>query len=86
MCGIFMKKLPLDLPKDVVYGVPIVTVTGQMELCVENYRGLIEYNDSLLRLQTKTGQIKVEGNHIQITSYTREELYMTGMIHSITYG
>ena len=32
-----------ELPKDVALGMPVLTVTGQMELCLENYRGIIEY-------------------------------------------
>ena len=34
-----------NMPKDVVLGVPILTMTGQNEVSVENYRGIIEYTD-----------------------------------------
>ena len=42
-----------NMPKDVVLGVPILTMTGQNEVSVENYRGIIEYTDLLIRIQTK---------------------------------
>ena len=35
------------MPKDVTLGAPILTVTGQMELLVENYRGILEYTECL---------------------------------------
>ena len=49
------------LPKDVVMGQPVVTVLGRMELNIENYRGIIEYTDALIRVQTKAGQIRITG-------------------------
>ena len=50
MCGIFMEKKTFinrmadaaNMPKDVVLGVPILTMTGQNEVSVENYRGIID--------------------------------------------
>ena len=41
-----------QIPKDLSDGAVLVTATGQEELCIENYRGIIEYTDSRLMLQT----------------------------------
>ena len=64
-----------NMPKDVVLGVPILTMTGQNEVSVENYRGIIEYTDLLIRIQTKIGQIKIIGKSLQIDYYTNDENY-----------
>lgn len=74
-----------ELPKDVAFGLPVLTVTGQMELCLENYRGIIEYADSLIRIQTKTGQIRITGQKLEIIYYTNDEMRVTGRILSIEY-
>lgn len=74
-----------SLPKDVVLGVPILTMTGRMELCIENYRGIIEYTDVLIRVQSKSGQIRVSGKRLQIEYYTNDEMKITGYIQSIEY-
>ena len=71
------------MPKDVVLGVPILTVTGQMELHVENYRGILEYTDALIRVKTKIGQIKIEGADLQIEYYTNDEMKVTGQITQV---
>jgi len=34
-----------DLPADLAYGSVLVSVTGQNELLIENYRGILEYKD-----------------------------------------
>ena len=75
-----------NMPKDVVLGVPILTMTGQNEVSVENYRGIIEYTDLLIRIQTKIGQIKIIGKSLQIDYYTNDEMKITGRITSISLG
>ena len=74
-----------ELPKDVVLGMPVVTVTGQMEAVIENYRGIIEYTDSLIRIQTKTGQIRITGKGLQVDYYTNDDMKITGRISAIEY-
>ena len=49
------------MPKDVVLGVPVLSMLGREELYIENYRGILEYTEELIRVQTKKGQIKVTG-------------------------
>ena len=73
------------LPKDVILGIPILTATGTEELSIENYRGIIEYTDLLIRVQTKSGQIKVNGQKLQIEYYSNDEMKIVGNIMSIEY-
>ena len=35
----------LKLPKDLVMGAAVLTVTGHSEAYIENYRGIIEYTE-----------------------------------------
>lgn len=74
-----------ELPKDVVMGQPVVTILGRMELNVENYRGIIEYTDTLIRIQTKAGQIRITGKKLQVDYYTNDDMKLTGQIESIEY-
>ena len=75
-----------NMPKDVILGVPIVTMTGQIDVCIENYRGIIEYTDVLVRVKTKIGQIKVTGKELQIEYYTNDEMKVTGHITAVEYS
>lgn len=73
------------MPKDVVLGVPLVTVIGQNEACIENYRGILEYTDKLIRIQTKLGKIHVIGRGLQIEYYTNDEMKIVGHITTIEF-
>lgn len=75
----------IDLPKDVVLGSSVLTVLGSNEICIENYRGIIEYTDTLIRVQTKEKQIKIQGKRLQIEYYTNDEMKIKGYVHSIDY-
>lgn len=73
------------MPKDVILGAPILTVTGQMELLVENYRGILEYTERIIRIQTRIGQIRILGIKLQVEYYTNDEMRITGKISEIKY-
>ena len=59
-----------NIPKDVILGVPLVRMVGQEELYIENYRGILEYTDTFIRVQTKIGQIHLSGKKLEIIYYT----------------
>ncbi len=75
----------LQLPKDLMLGSVILTVTGQKEAYVENYRGIIEYTTRQIRLQTKTCQLLICGCDLSIDYYSNDEMKITGMIQDIKY-
>jgi len=73
------------MPKDVILGVPIISVIGQDEACIENYRGILEYTDKLIRIQTKLGKIHVTGKSLAIEHYNNDEMKITGHITVIEF-
>ena len=74
-----------SMPKDVVMGAAVLTALGNFEVCVENYRGITEYTDTLVRVQTKEGQIRVSGKRLQVEYYTNSEMKITGKISKIEF-
>lgn len=75
----------LNLPADILAGAPIITATGRNELCLENYKGIIEYNCNLIRVQTKSYKICIQGKQLNILYFTEDEMRITGFIQSISY-
>ncbi len=74
-----------ELPKDVILGLPVVTMLGQKELHLENYSGLIEYTEVLIRVRIKHGQMKIRGKHLNVSCYTNDDMKITGCIECIEY-
>lgn len=75
----------LKLPKDMMLGASILTMTGNQELWVENYKGIIEYTSESIILQAKTGQIAICGCCLCIDYYTNEDMKIIGTIQCIRY-
>lgn len=75
----------LKLPKDSMLGASIVTVTGNTDAFVENYRGILEYTPETIVLQGKTCQISIVGKRMSIDYYTNEDMKISGCIECIRY-
>ena len=75
----------LKLPKDSMLGASIVTVTGNTEAFVENYRGIIEYTSQVILLQGKNCKIEICGRKLGIVYYTNEDMKINGWIEQIRY-
>lgn len=75
----------LKLPKDSVLGASIVTITGNSDAFIENYKGIIEYTSEVILLQGKTCKIEICGKRLSIVYYTNEDMKISGWIERICY-
>lgn len=75
----------LKFPKDICMGAMKVTLTGNREAWIENYRGILEYTESLILLQGKTCQVCFEGTGLSVDYYTNEDMKISGWIESVRY-
>jgi sporulation protein YqfC len=75
----------LSLPKEVVLNLPVVVWTGRNEANIENYKGILEYSETRVRINTRAGLLAVEGSRLQLKQITDENIILTGDIDSLTY-
>lgn len=75
----------LKLPKDICMGALKVTMTGNREAWIENYRGILEYTEGVILLQAKTCQVSFEGTGLSIDYYTNEDMKISGCITCVKY-
>lgn len=75
----------LKLPRDICMGAIRVTMTGNREAWIENYRGILEYTEQMILLQGKTCQVCFEGTGLSIDYYTNEDMKISGCICCVRY-
>ncbi len=75
----------LKLPKDICMGAMKVTLTGNREAWIENYRGILEYTDKVILLQGKNCQVCFEGSGLSVDYYTNEDMKISGSISAVRY-
>lgn len=73
-----------ELPQEVLLDLPRVTLVGNVQLYIENHRGVIAYDENQVRLSVKNGEIIVQGKRLQIKNLIEEELLITGFIERLT--
>lgn len=75
----------LELPKEVVLNMPKLTMLGNGDLIVENYKGILLYDKDVIRVNTTAGIIKVNGIDIFIKEITSENIMIYGNIQSLEF-
>lgn len=76
----------LKFPRDICMGAMKVTMTGNREAWIENYRGILEYTENLILLQGKTCQVCFEGSGLSVDYYTNEDMKISGCISCVRYS
>ena len=52
----------LEMPKEVYTDTPKITITGFNEMIIENFKGILEYEDYYIRINTSLESIDIERN------------------------
>ncbi|MGL5434133.1 MAG: YabP/YqfC family sporulation protein [Lachnospiraceae bacterium] len=76
----------LKLPKDVVLGEILVSFIGRYSVTIENYRGILIYDDNTVKLQAKNCKLLIHGKRLHIEYYDHSEMKITGQIQSMEFG
>jgi sporulation protein YqfC len=75
----------LELPRDIILDVAKVTLVGSSNITVENHKGILEYNEDQIRVNTGSGILVIFGSKLNIKSILQEEITITGTINSVSY-
>lgn len=74
-----------EIPGDVIGSRPKVTAIGRGEVLIENFKGIMDFTDGIIRINTNNGVIKVTGSALNIREITSEEIIIGGKISNIDY-
>ncbi len=75
----------LDLPGEVVAGVPRLEITGSRELRMENHRGILDYSSEEIRISGGRSEICVRGMELTLRAMNSRELLITGTILQVSF-
>lgn len=75
----------LSIPKDVVAGQAMISMTGNHNLRVCNYRVIEEYSTEQIRLSLGKKSLLICGSHLLIELLRKDEIKIIGMISNISF-
>ena len=70
----------LEIPQEIYSNVPKITITGFNEMIIENFKGILEYEDYYIRINTSLGIINVNGYELRLENMTNDHIKVTGKI------
>ena len=81
-----MAATALGLPKDVVLGrMYWFVLPGFHEVCIENYRSILMYTDTLVRIQARNCRVTLHGRELRIRYYNQDAMGVCGQIQSMEF-
>ena len=73
----------LEIPEEIYTNTPKITITGFSEIILENYKGILEYEDFFASISTYIGIININGYNINLEKMTNDDIKITGKIESV---
>lgn len=72
-----------ELPQEVVGNAPRLTIVGFEQLLIENYKGILEYEDFFIKINTHIGALNINGFNLNLKQMTEDDIMISGKIESV---
>ncbi len=76
----------VDLSKEIILDAVIISAIGDRELMLENYKSILSYSETCIQIKAKPYPLTITGSGLEIRNISRDMLYLTGRIHSISFN
>ena len=73
----------LDVPRELTDNNPKITIIGFDEMLIENYKGILEYEEFYIKINTNLGNININGFNLGLEQVTEDDISVKGKIESI---
>ena len=73
----------LEVPPELSEDNPKITIIGFDEILIENYKGILEYEEFYIKVNTNIGNININGFNLTLEQVTKDDISVKGKIESI---
>lgn len=75
----------LELPKDIILDLPKIIMIGNLQIYIENHKGILEYTGEKIRVNTKNGVLRIMGRNLMLKNIVTEEIIIVGEINQVEF-
>ncbi len=75
----------LDLPKEIMLDLPLISLMGREEITIENHKGILTYGEESIRIGTKAGTLSIRGENLGLKQLTTDVLVITGKVVALEF-
>lgn len=73
----------LEMPREIDNTEPKITILSFDQILIENYKGILEYEEFFIKLETEIGTININGYKLTLEQITKDDIEIKGVIKSI---
>lgn len=74
----------LEVPRELAENSSKFTIIGFDEMLIENYKGILEYEEFYIKIKTEIGNININGFNLSLEQVTEDDISVKGKIESIS--
>lgn len=75
----------LEFPTDVVLDLPKIIVVGNKEITIENHKGIMTFDNNMIKINSRIGAVIVEGEKFEILFIGDNTITISGIFRAISY-
>ncbi len=75
----------LQLPSEVLAGVPKIELTGTQQVAMEPHQGLIEYGMEQISVRSSLGAVRITGSNLKILVMNSRRITIGGTIDRVEW-
>lgn len=76
----------LNIKDEIILNIPIISLIGNKDLTIENYKGIVLYSETKIKINTNISVITITGNNLTLSKVLTEKIIITGNILEICYS
>jgi len=73
----------LEMPREINQKNSKITIISFDELLIENYKGILEYEEFYIKINTEIGTVNINGFNLTLEQITEDDIVVKGIINSI---
>ena len=73
----------LEIPSDVLMDLPKIILLGDVQVFIENHRGIVEYSSDRVRIHVKEYEVVIIGENLRLKNVFTDEIQVEGKINGV---
>ena len=75
----------LEMPRELDNKESKITILSFDEMLIENYKGILEYEEGYVKVHTEIGTINVKGYKLKLEQITEDDIGIKGIINGVDF-
>ncbi|WP_066636509.1 sporulation protein YqfC [Desulfolucanica intricata] len=75
----------LEIPNDIMLDLPKIVLVGNLQVFIENHKGIVEYSPEVIRINVGEGEVVVTGEELMLRNILMDEICVEGRIKGLNF-